>query len=83
MWSGDGIQDVTPRERHLLRRLEQGRTDREIAREMGETERRIVAQRQSMAERLQITSHAQLVAWADLLRWPRGEDAKSKGAPER
>ena len=37
---------LTPRERRLLRRFAQGKTDKTVAHEIGDTEERIAAQRQ-------------------------------------
>ena len=62
---------VTPREKLLLRRFAAGKTDREIAADLGETESRIVAQRQRIAEKFEIRTHEQLVALANQVAlWP-------------
>jgi DNA-binding CsgD family transcriptional regulator len=60
------IPHVSPREKKLLRRFAAGKTDIEIARELGDTESR-VAQRQRLAEKFQIATHEQLVAIANKL----------------
>ena len=62
---------VTPRDKLLLRRFAAGKTNREIAADLGETESRIVAQRQRIAEKFEIRTHEQLVALANQVAlWP-------------
>jgi DNA-binding CsgD family transcriptional regulator len=51
---------LTPREKQLLRRFAQGRTDKNIARELCDTAERIAAQRERIVEKLQIQSPDQL-----------------------
>jgi DNA-binding CsgD family transcriptional regulator len=51
---------LTPREKRLLIRFAQGRTDKSIARELGETKERIALQRERLIEKLQIQSPDQL-----------------------
>jgi len=58
---------LSSREKQFLRRLAKGKTDEEIAVEIGGTERQIGEQRRRLTERLRIQSHAQLVAAADQL----------------
>jgi DNA-binding CsgD family transcriptional regulator len=58
---------VSPREKKLLRRFAAGKTDAQIAIELGDIESRIAAQRQRLAEKLKIDTHEQLVAVADKL----------------
>jgi DNA-binding CsgD family transcriptional regulator len=65
------IPSVSPREKKLLRRFAAGKTDAQIAVELGDTESRVAAQRQRLAEKFQIDTHEQLVAVADkLARYP-------------
>ena len=62
---------LSPREKQLLRRLARGKTDRQVAREIGGTEQQVGAQRRRLIERLRIQSEEQLVAAADqLAAWP-------------
>jgi DNA-binding CsgD family transcriptional regulator len=70
---------VSPREKLLLRRFAAGKTDREIAADLGDTENRIVAQRQRLAEKFEARTHEQLVALASqLARWPVANSQKLK-----
>jgi DNA-binding CsgD family transcriptional regulator len=74
-----GMLVLTPREKRLLRRFAQGKTDKTIAQEIGDTEERIAAQRQRMTEKLQIRSPEELVAMAEWLatlsKRPKGSGA--------
>jgi DNA-binding CsgD family transcriptional regulator len=56
---------LSPREKQLLRRFAQGKTDRRISMEIGGTERQVAAQRQRLLKKLQIQSDAQFTAAAD------------------
>jgi DNA-binding CsgD family transcriptional regulator len=58
---------LTPREKRLLRRFAQGRTDKSIARELCEPVERIAEQRERLIEKLQIQSTDQLTEIADRL----------------
>jgi DNA-binding CsgD family transcriptional regulator len=62
-----GMLVLTPRDRRLLRRLAQGKTDKAIAIEIGDTEERIAAQRRRITEKLQVRSQDELVAMAERL----------------
>ncbi|AND90381.1 transcriptional regulatory protein [Bradyrhizobium diazoefficiens USDA 110] len=53
---------LTPREKKLLRRLAQGKTDQQIATEIGGRKDQIALQRKSLIERLQVQSQEQLEA---------------------
>jgi DNA-binding CsgD family transcriptional regulator len=62
---------LSPREKRLLRRLAQGKSDRRIAAEIGGTDRQIGIQRRRLIERLSIGSEAELVKAAEQLApWP-------------
>jgi len=61
------IPYVSPREKKLLRRFAAGKTDIEIARELGDIESRVAVQRQRLAEKFQIATHEQLVEVANKL----------------
>jgi DNA-binding CsgD family transcriptional regulator len=64
---------LSSREKQVLRRLAKGKTDEEIAVEIGGTERQIGEQRRRLIERLRIQSQAQLVAAAGQpAAWPAG-----------
>ena len=78
--SGSGrVLVLTPREKRLLRRFAQGKTDKTIANEIGDTEERIAAQRRRITEKLQIRSQDELVAMAERLatlsKRPKGSGA--------
>jgi DNA-binding CsgD family transcriptional regulator len=65
------MHHLTPRDKRLLRRLAQGKTDVEIAKEMGCKEHHISTHRQRIVENLQITSHEQLVVMThQFAPWP-------------
>jgi DNA-binding NarL/FixJ family response regulator len=68
---------LTPREKRLLRRFAQGKTDKIIARELCEPAERIAAQRERILEKLQIQSIDQLTetavrlaSWGERLDMP-------------
>ena len=61
------IPYVSPREKKLLRRFAAGKTDIEIARELGDIESRVAVQRQRLAEKFQIATHEQLMSFANKL----------------
>jgi DNA-binding CsgD family transcriptional regulator len=54
------IPYVSPREKRLLRRFAAGKTDAQIALELGDTESRVATQRQRLAEKFQIDTHERL-----------------------
>jgi len=73
---------VTDREKRLLRRTAQGKTDYAIAREIGGTEKQIAGQRLALIRKLGIQSDAQLLAAADeLAAWPAKKVAKTATRP--
>jgi DNA-binding CsgD family transcriptional regulator len=61
------IPHVSPREKKLLRRFAAGKTDAQIAVELGDTESRVAVQRQRLAEKFQIATHEQFVSFANKL----------------
>jgi|SRR5215831_12994515 len=70
---------LRPREKKLLRRFASGKTDKEIAQELGDREERIAAQRQRLREKLQIQTDEQLVVLAGTLaHWPYRRRQKSE-----
>ena len=56
---------LSPREKQLLRRFAQGKTDETIAIEFGRTKGRISAQRLRIMKKFRLESQAELVALAD------------------
>jgi DNA-binding NarL/FixJ family response regulator len=67
---------LTPREKRLLRRFAQGRTDKSIARELCEPVEGIAAQRERILEKLQIQSPDQLTEIAvRFASWGNGPDS--------
>jgi DNA-binding CsgD family transcriptional regulator len=58
---------LSPREKQLLRRLAQGKSDKQIAAQIGGTEQQIAAQRQRLIDRLEIRSPTELAAAAERL----------------
>jgi DNA-binding CsgD family transcriptional regulator len=66
------IPHVSPREKQLLRRFANGKTDKQIAVELGGTPSGIGVQRQRIAEKFRIHTDEQLRAVASqLAKWPR------------
>ena len=62
---------LSPREKQLLRRLAKGKSDKQIAKEIGGTERQVATQRQTLRKKLQVQSEAQLAEAADrFASWP-------------
>jgi DNA-binding CsgD family transcriptional regulator len=73
------ISFLSPREKKLLRRIASGKTDKEIAQELGDREDRIVAQRRRISENLQIQTDEQLVILAGrLANWPHRRSQASE-----
>jgi DNA-binding CsgD family transcriptional regulator len=62
---------LTDREKRLLRRLADGKTDEEIAREIGGTKKQIATQRKRLLGRLGLCSDDDIKGAAkSLARWP-------------
>ena len=61
------VDSLTPRERQVFERVARGKLNKEIAYELGATERTIKAHRSRIMEKLQIASAAQLVLIAERL----------------
>jgi DNA-binding CsgD family transcriptional regulator len=74
---------VSPRERKLLRRFAAGKTDHQIAVELGDRESRIAAQRQRLTEKLEIHTCEQLVVLASTLTWPQRKRATPDEGEQR
>lgn len=58
---------LTPRERQVLERVVQGKINKQIAHELGATERTIKAHRQQVMEKMKVQSLAELVTMAERL----------------
>ena len=58
---------LTPRERQVLERVVQGKINKQIARELGATERTIKAHRQRVMEKMKVQTLADLVSIAERL----------------
>jgi FixJ family two-component response regulator len=61
------VSRLSPRERQVFERVARGKMNKEIARELGSTERTIKAHRLHVMEKLQLTSLAELVILAERL----------------
>ncbi len=61
------VSHLTPRERQVFERVVRGKMNKEIARELGTTERTIKAHRHQVMEKLRVTSLAELVVIAERL----------------
>lgn len=69
---------LTDREKRLLRRMAKGKTDREIAMQIGGTEKQVTQQRLGLIRKLSIQSDAQLLAVAaELAAWPTKKSEKT------
>jgi FixJ family two-component response regulator len=58
------VATLTPRERQVFERVVRGRMNKQIANELGSTERTIKAHRQRVMEKLMVQSLAELVSVA-------------------
>jgi RNA polymerase sigma factor (sigma-70 family) len=61
------VNSLTPRERQVFERVARGMMNKEVARELGTTERTIKAHRSNIMDKLQIGSVAELVLIAERL----------------
>jgi RNA polymerase sigma factor (sigma-70 family) len=61
------VSHLTPREKQVFERVVRGKRNKEIARELGATERTIKAHRQQVMEKVQVASLAELVMIAERL----------------
>jgi FixJ family two-component response regulator len=59
------VKGLTPRERQVFERVARGKMNKEIARELGSTERTIEAHRSHIMDKLEITSVTELVLIAE------------------
>jgi FixJ family two-component response regulator len=79
---------LSPRERQVFERVVRGKMNKEIARELGTTERTIKAHRHHVMEKMKVTSLAELVMVAERLgvlavgsETPTGEVARPENPP--
>jgi FixJ family two-component response regulator len=61
------VRRLSPRERQVFERVVRGKMNKEVAREIGATERTVKAHRHNLMEKLQATSLAELVLIAERL----------------
>jgi FixJ family two-component response regulator len=61
------LATLTPRERQVFELVVRGKQNKQVARELGSTERTIKAHRQRVTEKMKVTSLAQLVSIAERL----------------
>ena len=73
------VSHLSPRERQVFESVVRGKMNKEIARELGTTERTIKAHRQQVMKKMKVTSLAELVMIAERL----GVLAVGKEAPAR
>ena len=74
--AGERVVILSPREKLLLRRFANGKSDKVIAEEIGGTQEQVGMQRKRLIDKLQIQSQAQLVTLAgQLAAWPARRDA--------
>ncbi|ANW01198.1 response regulator transcription factor [Bradyrhizobium icense] len=76
------LERLTDREREVFRLVIEGRTNREIASELGTTERTIKAHRQKVMEKMEAHSVPELVTIASRLEWRGGFDNPKAGAEQ-
>ena len=75
------VSHLSPRERQVFERVVRGKMNKEIARELGATERTIKAHRHHVMEKLQAKSLAELVIIAERLGILAGEDRPTWPGP--
>ena len=61
------VATLTPRERQVFHLIVRGKTNKQIARELGTTERTVKAHRHEVMEKMQVHSLAELVSIAERL----------------
>jgi FixJ family two-component response regulator len=82
------LSQLSPRERQVFERVVQGKINKEIAHELGTTERTIKAHRHHVMEKMKVTSLAELVIVAERLgvlavesEAPAGEGGRPENPP--
>jgi DNA-binding CsgD family transcriptional regulator len=68
--SSERTEYLSPREKQLLRRFAQGKTDERIGIEFGRTTGHISAQRLRIMKKFRLESQVELAALADKVAWP-------------
>ena len=63
----DSVATLTPRERQVFNLIVRGRINKQIAHELGTTERTVKAHRHQVMEKMQVHSLAELVSNAERL----------------
>ena len=77
------VSGLSPRERQVFEQVVRGKMNKEIARELGATERTIKAHRHNLMEKLQATSLSELVIIAERLGLlASGDDRPQEGPPK-
>jgi FixJ family two-component response regulator len=76
----DLLCTLTRRERQVLERVVQGKINKQIAHELGATERTIKAHRQQVMEKMRVQSLAELVSMAERLGIPTGNSGEQRQA---
>jgi FixJ family two-component response regulator len=72
------VSHLTPRERQVFERVVRGKMNKQIARELGTTERTIKAHRHQVMEKMRVTSLAELVVIAERLGMLGVENAATR-----
>ena len=75
------VSRLSPRERQVFDRVVRGKMNKEIARELGTTERTIKAHRHRVMDKLEAASLAELVVIAERLGVIAGEDRPTWPVP--
>ena len=75
------VSRLSPRERQVFDRVVRGKMNKEIARELGTTERTIKAHRHHVMDKLETASLAELVVIAERLGLLAGEDRPTWPGP--
>jgi FixJ family two-component response regulator len=73
------VSHLTPRERQVFVRVVRGKMNKEVARELGTTERTIKAHRQQVMEKMRVNSLAELVVIAERLGIIAAENSAAGG----
>ena len=74
------VDALTPRERQVFELVVQGRMNKQIAQQLGATERTIKAHRHSIMEKIKVTTFAQLVVFGERLGFRAGAAQEASAA---
>ena len=72
------IENLTPREKQVFERVVRGRMNKQIAHELGTTERTIKAHRQKVMEKIHVETFAELVVIGERLGLTKQPDSTSR-----